>query len=624
MGSLKEKRDRILRSLGVMGVAKALLKKCAVVREYQTVNKTGFFASITKVNQFSKNYYSLFDKVVIRNCGCGEFYYTLDDSVRIFSPKELPGNIPVDFSFVLNHDFGSNETIKAISHLVDRIDDPRISLRRPENLKEALQSILFWHSLLWQTGHRLVGLGRLDKVLASYPVCDNSRDLIRDFLLTLHQKYEFKSSAMKGDTGQIILLGGLEEDGSYYCNEYTYLFIDCLKEIQLPDPKILLRVSKAMPEKLLLEAVDCISTGIGSPLISNDDVIIPLMQDFGYEKHDAYNYGTSACWEPLSIGNSLEQNNITHLEFGKCINETILDSEFISSKSFQDVMELYYKKLHVDISKKIEYIDEIEWEKDPLLSMMMGLETDISEGGAKYNNYGILTVGMSAAVNSLLNIQHFVFETKTYTLQRIQEIIADDYKEGVFPFNENEQGYGTDSSNAIALTNQIIRRTEEELKDYRNRFGGKVKFGLSSSAYITFSKDVGATLDGRKKNMPFPTHISRDKGEPLTEIMNFESKLQYSGISANANLIDIIVQKELIKNNMDKFVNLLMGGIRAGIFQVQYNVLSYAQLVDAKRHPEKYPTLIVRIWGFSAYFNELPEEYKDNLIRRAKEAESIA
>lgn len=53
------------------------------------------------------------------------------------------------------------------------------------------------------------------------------------------------------------------------------------------------------------------------------------------------------------------------------------------------------------------------------------------------------------------------------------------------------------------------------------------------------------------------------------------------------------------------------------------NVLSYAQFIDAKAHPEKYPNLIVRVLGFSAYFNDLPEEYKDNLIRRAKGMEMV-
>ncbi|MCI9593173.1 MAG: hypothetical protein HFG51_03345 [Lachnospiraceae bacterium] len=617
----KDRRNKMLYKLGLMKIAKAQMKKIDVIKNYRLYNNSNWFISYYKVKKLSKNYDSLFDNIKIENCGYGNFFYSIDDSVRILKKNEIIGNIPVNYSFVLNTSFKENDTIKAINHFIERINDPRITIKKPSNLEEALQLILFWHSLLWQTGHRLVGLGRLDKVLSAYELPQNGKKLIKDFLLTLHQKYEFKSSTMKGDTGQIILLGGLEEDGSYFCNRYTYLFIECLKEIRLPDPKILLRVSKNIPEDLLFAAIDCISTGIGSPLISNDDIIIPLLQEFGYDKCDAYNYGVSACWEPLSIGNSLEQNNLAHLEYGKCANEMITDPEFISCKSYEDVLKLYYKKLHDDVEKKKTSVDEIKWERDPLMSLLMGLDIDISEGGAKYNNYGLLTVGISAAVNTLINIKHFVFETGEYSLEEIRDIIDHNYREGVSPFDRNNNGFGTDSLEAIDLTNQIIKTTEIELKNYRNRFGGKIKFGLSSPAYITVSKNIGPTLDGRRGNQPFSTHISRDKGEPITEIMNFESKLIFSGISANANVIDVIVQQNLIENNKNKFNKLILGGIQAGIFQIQFNVLSYKQLLDAKQHPEKYSNLIVRVWGFSAYFNDLPEEYKNNLIKRAKERE---
>lgn len=620
---LKKNRDKILRKLGLMSFAKAQVKKLGVIREYKIYNHTSWINSFYKVKLLSKSYYSLFDNIKICNCGCGDFFCSLDDSVRIFTKNEIVGNMPVDYAYVLHCTFEEDDTIKAINHFIDRINDPRISLKKPSNLQEALQSILFWHSLLWQTGHHLVGLGRLDKVLSEYEIPQNGKELIRDFLLTLHQKYEFKSSAMKGDTGQIIILGGLEEDGSYFYNDYTYLFIESLKNLGIPDPKILLRVSRKTPERLIAVAIECISTGIGSPLISNDDVIIPLLQEFDYEKHDAYNYGVSACWEPLSIGNSLEQNNLAHLEYGRCANEMIIDPQFIKCRCHEDVLSLFYQKLHSNAEMKRKSIDEIKWEDDPLVSMMMGLKTDISCGGAKYNNYGLLTVGISAAVNTLLNIKRFVFENKEYSLIQIQDIIKNNYRDTNHPFDINENGFATDSPDAIELTNQIIRRTEMEFQNYRNRYGGKIKFGLSSPAYITVSKDVGATLDGRYANEAFSTHISRDKGDPITEIMNFESKLKFSGISSNANVLDVIIQLNLLDGNKDKFLKLIIGGIKEGIFQIQFNILSYKQLLEARKHPEICPHLIVRVWGFSAYFNDLPDEYKDNLIRRAKEAEGI-
>lgn len=559
----------------------------------------------------------------IQNIGVGNFFYSIDTSLIIDNRGQIIDNMPVDYGFVISQQHYKERIPQIIQKYIDRINDKRVRLGRPANLEEALQAILFWNSLLWQTGHTLVGLGRIDKILAQYEVPPNAEDLICDFLKTLHCCYDFKSSALKGDTGQIIILGGLNQDGTYFCNDYTYLFIKCLRKINLPDPKILLRCSSKMPIDLMTMAVDCVSTGIGSPLFSNDDVVVPNLIDFGYEDSDAYNYAVSACWEPLSIGNSLEQNNLVNIEFGRCMHETIVSSDFAMCLSIEDVVNVFFGILHRHCEWIKTKLDSIEWAHDPLLSYMMGLKSDISQGGAKYNNYGILSVGLSAAVDSLLNIEKYVFDQKKYTLRQIQDIIIRNYPDGTKEFAINESGFGTDSERAIWLSNSIINKTEKEFCNYRNKFGGKVKFGLSSPGYISFSNYVGATLDGRMAGQPFNTHISRDKGEPITELMNFESKLAFSGVSSNANVLDVVVQPTLIRDNISKFAVCILGGIKAGIFQLQLNVLSYLQLVDAKEHPEKYPNLIVRVWGFSAYFNDLPEEYKENLIRRAKELEGI-
>jgi len=598
------------------------------VKEYSNKLNLSFINSLFKLKSTKFDYKRILEKANNQNFSTTAFYYGLDDKLIVYSSKNIIGNIPINYEYILSKGIdGITDTNlrECISKYIDRASDSRIIKGPVKNLKEALQMILFWNQILWQSGHRLNGLGRLDKVLDKYEITDNSKDLILDFLRTIHYCYDFKSNVIKGDIGQIIIIGGLEEDGSYFRNKYTDLFIECLSELRLPDPKILLRASKNIPIDLMELAVKSISTGIGSPLISNDEVIIPLLEDFGYEKADSFNYGVSACWEPLSIGNSLEQNNLSDIEFGGCINETLIDNNLLKCKKFDDVYELFLEKLKNKILLIIEQLNNYVWEEDELVSSLMNLTNiDISKGGTKYNNYGILSTGMSSAVNSLLNIKRFVFEEKKYTLSEIQSIIINNYpnEHDVQVFNKNIEGYGIDNSNTILLTNKIIKYSEDILSKYKNYLGGKVKFGLSSPNYLGIGSKIGATLDGRKSNMPFPTHISRDKGDSLTEIVGFASKLSLSGISSNANVVDILIQKNMIENNIDKFIQYILGGIYSGIFQMQINVLSYAQLVDAKKHPEKYNNLIVRVWGFSAYFNDLPEEYKDNLIRRAKEMET--
>jgi len=74
---------------------------------------------------------------------------------------------------------------------------------------------------------------------------------------------------------------------------------------------------------------------------------------------------------------------------------------------------------------------------------------------------------------------------------------------------------------------------------------------------------------------------------------------------------------------LSKFTDYILAYIKKGIYQLQINVVDSKILIDAKENPDLYKNLIVRVWGFSAYFNELPEEYKNLLIKRAQEAERL-
>ncbi|MCR5746644.1 MAG: pyruvate formate lyase family protein, partial [Lachnospiraceae bacterium] len=285
------------------------------------------------------------------------------------------------------------------------------------SLEEALQRILFINSIQWQTGHILVGLGRLDQVLDDF--ASDSRpdseilDVLKEFLQRLHDSYCLKSNALMGDTGQIIILAGNNEDDSYFCNRFTYLFPDAVREINLPDPKALVRVSSKTPSDLWDKLINLVSEDCGSPLISNDDEVIPKMAEFGYSKASSCGYTTSACWEPMP-SECCEQNNIVSINYLEPFEYISKSGREISD--FVTFMKLYYEGLKAHIDSVIGYIDSIEWEKDPVLSLYNSSSRkkgiDVAYGGGEYNNYGLLTVGMANAVKSIRNIRHLVFEKK--------------------------------------------------------------------------------------------------------------------------------------------------------------------------------------------------------------------
>ena len=183
--------------------------------------------------------------------------------------------------------------------------------------------------------------------------------------------------------------------------------------------------------------------------------------------------------------------------------------------------------------------------------------------------------------------------------------------------------YAHDNEESIDLVNKILHICNNCVKDYVNPIGGKVKFGLSSPFYIRDANGAAADFSGRKNSDPYATHISSVTAT-YTEVVNFAGRIDYSGHAFNGNVVDFFVSPSFIETNFDKFFLFMKTAIKIGYFQMQMNIMDSATLIDAKNNPQKYPGLIVRVWGFSAYFNDLPEKYKDVLIERALQSEKVA
>lgn len=586
------------------------------------------------------------------------FFYYINETCIPYNSSGILDNFPVNYEIVLKYSLaqlkefikknaGSEEIKKQSLEIIHIVSDycKKIHSILPNNItfqiiydhpaismEDALQRILLWNQILWQTGHTLNGLGRLDVILEDYYNNERSKqyyqDLIISFLNVLHEYYIFKSGEMLGDTGQIIILGGSDET-SYYCNDLTYLFLECLYELKLPDPKVMLRVSKkGMPNKLLSLAGKCIASGLGSPLLANDDVIVPALIKFGYTKKDAYDYVVSACWEPLSYGRSLEQNNLYNINFAEAFVQTI--ERIGENSTFDAFMNDYKIQLCKQAEAIINSLDKKCWEKDPIISIftkdciLNGV--DISAGGAKYNNYGILSVGIANAVDSILNLKKYIFQYQILNISTAKEIISNNYKgneKWLKIFQSEKERFGVDIPAIYELSNELMETVSQVFKTYTNKFSGKVKIGFSSPGYLALGAKTKATLDGRMEGVPFHTHISSSISTPCTELVRFASHLNYEGNKSNGNVVDVILQPNFVEEQFDKFLHFMKANIVQGFFQMQCNVVSYKTLIEAKKKPELYQNLIVRVWGFSAYFNDLSDEYKDLLIRRAKQYENI-
>lgn len=594
--------------------------------------------------------------------GCNNFVYTWDPYKTVKLKGKILGNCTLDYkkvvdfplkNFLMEGDTefikSNNEVLYAIKEYIERLNlyvaNSQINNREKislylgrmweysaESLEEALQRILVMNQIEWQTGHTLVGLARMDYILDRFSKEENKNEeaLFHEFCHLIHKYYVFKSNTMMGDTGQIFILGGTNEDGSYFYNKYTELIMKVVGNLNLPDPKVLLRVNKNTPESLWNQVSLFMANGQGSPLISNDDQVISNMLKFGYDKKDACNYITSACWEPVP-GEGFEQNNIISLNYLKPFDMISSTYDLDKITSFDVLYKLYKEELKKYIKECEKELSAIKWEEDPLLSMFCDKarerQMDVAIGGSGYNNYGILTLAMSNTVNSFYNIQKYVFDEKRFSYKEFDAIRKNNYsgKEDTYALLHNSvKVFGSDEKYAIDMVNDLTKYTEDVLSEYTNPLGGKVKFGLSSPHYIRYSADYPASFDGRRKGEPFGVHISASGGVAYTEIMNFASELDYSGARFNGNVVDFLVSPSLIKNNIEKFTTLLKVSIENGVYQMQANIIDSKTLIAAKKSPKDFPNLIVRVWGFNSYFNELPEEYKDYLIERAIQSETAS
>lgn len=648
-----------------------------IIRGYLLIRRRNKGLSLFKLLQFGKvvpsnksiNYlddyvrqFSIMARRIQVEKGANYVYPYDNKILRLFS-RQLICSITVDFGKVLQSDL--NEIRKQLENVSDisfrerelkvvtvveslalclqnelnRQNTERSSVladylskmlyHNPDSFDEALQKILFYDALFWQMGHLHVGLGRLDLILKDYYENDIKRGLLTEtqakqylnsFLLTLGKDMLSKSAGLLGDTGQYILLGGINSQGKNIDNKLTGYFLDLLSELRIPDPKLILRVNNNTDSEIWKKAIHCIMTGIGSPLLMNENVIMNKMTQFGYDPADVWNVGTSACWEPLVIGKSFDQNN----PFRSAVAINPLNKVLLSGEDY-DTFESLIRAYKWEYKKELGgVVVDIDFDCSPLFSLFFDdcikRGKDFTEGGAIYAHHGVQVVGLPNTINALLNIKKLVYDQKLYTLSDCKRAIESnfsDMEDFRILLTSSDKKFGSTDQDVVNLTNELVAYTGEICSSLRSN-GKRIKVGFSSPNYIGESKEYPASLDGRKQGDPFAVHISPISSNiDIVEILEFSTNIDYPNNCINGNVVDFILPSSYIKQP-EKLVGILKNACLNGTFEIQLNVMDKATLIDAKMHPEKYPNLIVRVWGFSAYFNDLPEEYKDNLIRRAE------
>ena len=520
----------------------------------------------------------------------------------------------------------------------------QVPAQAPRTFHEALQSLRFMHGCLWFTSAH-VGLGRFDQYMLPYYRRDLERkvltvaeadDLIAEFFISLNKDIDLYSGVQLGDNGQSLMLGGVTRNGDGAVNELTWAVLRVSRDVNMIDPKINLRLSRDTDPALLREAVKLTRCGLGFPQYCNDDVVIPALAAHGYKLEDARDYSVAACWEFIIPGRGMEVPNINAVSFPAAVDQAIRTK--LGRGDFATLEQAVAANIRAQVNDYLENHKKIDlFAPNPFYSVLMTscLERgkDINHGGCDYYNYGIHGSGSANAADALIAVKKLVYDEPQVKPDEIIDALWKNW-DGHEELRQRIRNVEWKIGNHCAEADAILRKLFDWFADAceainDNGRGGIVRPGTGTAMFYIWltipswrglEPTVGATADGRKVGEFFSSSLAPSPGAkvagPISVLQSF-AQIDYSRIY-NGGPITLELSDTVFRNDsdLDKVAMLVAAFVRLGCQQLQMNVLNPAILEEARKHPEQYRNLIVRVWGWSGYFVELAPEYQQHIINR--------
>jgi formate C-acetyltransferase len=533
---------------------------------------------------------------------------------------------------------------------------------------EALQSLWFVHLItrLSMNGNAFA-LGRLDQLLFPFYQKDlkegklnkeEAVELLECFYIKVASVNILRATSDAKFFGgyaiwNLITLGGQTKDGKEATNEISYMCLEAMQELQLPQPDIVIRLHNGTPHDFYLQSIKLLRLGLGHPKYQSDEIIIPYMLERGVPLDEAREYVLTACVEarPEKEGNYLTaiylnlgapMELIFHRGVLKFNNRKIgLDTgDPEAFSSFEEVKEAYHKQLeylsrHAAIASGVADVTKRELLAAPFLSSMredcIERAQDLWKYGASYNDGGGYwsAVGVADSANSLAAIKKLVFEEKKISMKELKEALDKNF-EGYEPLRQmlinRAPKWGNDDDYVDSLGEWVLYTFAAECHKYRNGLGAKYQPEVTTlTANIPFGTVLGALPSGRKSGMPLTDGISPEPNSEKNGVIGAiksASKLfrmaKIIGTLHNMKFSPFLLQDD---RGMENFASLLKTYlVDYKGWHSQFNVISAQTLKDAQKHPENYPHLIIKVAGYSAYFAELDRSLQDEIIARTEYA----
>jgi pyruvate-formate lyase len=534
--------------------------------------------------------------------------------------------------------------------LLERVPD-----NPPESFHEALQSLWFSYAFQRLAGN-WPGIGRIDEMLGPYLERDLrdgriTRDEARELLAQFWVKGcewigAISSFGGSGDAQhyQNIILAGVDADGREVTNDVTYLVLDVVEELHISDFPIGMRLNARTPESLLRRVAEVQRYGGGIVAVYNEDLIIPSLVAFGYELEEARRFANDGCWEVQVPG----KTHFIYVPFDALalLQEVLsLNDSAAPIPDYPDFESLYAAfrgrlQQHLDWFQGIADTHATNAHPCPLISLFTQDCIERGRGycdrGARYNVMAPHAGGMANVANSLLAIRTLVYEQQYLTLAEYLRILRDDWQghEGLRQLVLRRiPAYGNDDDEADAMMRKVYDDYTGMAWAVRERHGVLRPAGIS-----TFGREIGwrhagdgraddgirtASADGHRVGEYLATNFSPSPG---TDVNGPTAALKsYCSVDLgrlpNGGTLELKIHPSTVAGDegVDALVGLMRAFVTLGGFYLHIDVMDTALLVDAQRHPEKYPNLSVRVAGWSARFATLDKDWQDMIIHRTQQ-----
>ena len=494
---------------------------------------------------------------------------------------------------------------------------------------EALQFFRIIHYSLWLEGNYHNTVGRFDKYMYPYLKADMEKglytretalEMVEDFFLSFNKDSDLYPGVQQGDNGQSMVLGGVDENGEEVFNLLSELCLEASRNLLLIDPKINLRVSQNTPIRVYELGSELTKAGLGFPQYSNDDVVIEGLQKLGYALKDARDYVVAACWEFIIPKVGADVANIGTLSYPKVI-DICLHKYLKECDTFEAFLEKVKEEIQKECDSICDGIKDLWFVPSPFMNVMM--DGGIYDGG-KYNNFGLHGTGVATAADSLAVIHKYIYEEEKFSKEELIEAVDSDFAmhSEMLPILRYEAPkLGNNEELPDEMLVRLLQMFADSLKGKKNCRGGVYRAGTGSAMYYLWhANEIGASPDGRRKGEPFGTNFSaslfaRING-PLSVVQSF-TKPDFTE-NTNGGPLTLEFASSMFKDedSVKKVAALVKAYIDMGGHQMQLNAVNTEKLKAAQANPEEHRQLVVRIWGWSAYFVELDKEYQDHVLRR--------